>query len=201
MRTSSFDAQKKFAGRLAKQKKITAKQLPLQREIDVAISDEMSMWLQDTMGGVDMDEELPEEVSSVLAKPLDSMSLFTPLGAIATSQYAAARPLESINEKDDRERKERRDRAMGKSSSLSSPTRNIFPNTNNNNNDGNGISSPSYAEDDRIDFEEYSMAESTHSDTFASGMNTTNQSVASAGTLATTFSIQVSLEEGVIEKL
>ncbi len=49
----SFDAQIKFAGRMAKKRKITVKQLPMQTEIDLPLSKEMNQWLGSMMSSTD----------------------------------------------------------------------------------------------------------------------------------------------------
>ena len=103
--SAHFDTQEKFATRLRKSKKITAKQLPLERDVShVPMSMEMMDWIADTMTPDD-DGNLPDTVSSTMTPPLDSMSLYTPLGALAASQYAAVKPVESLNEKELRRRK------------------------------------------------------------------------------------------------
>ena len=107
----SFDTQMKFAGRMTKKRKITVKQLAMTTEVDLPTSSEMDSWLGAAMHSAE-DGYLDEMVSNPLAKPLDSMSLYTPLGAIATSQYAAVRPLESTNEREEREFRERKSRRM-----------------------------------------------------------------------------------------
>jgi len=107
----SFDAQMKFAGRMAKKRKITVKQLAMTTEIDLPTSTEMDAWLGAAMHSAE-DGYLDEMVSNPLAKPLDSISLYTPLGAIATSQYAAVRPVESTNEREEREFRERKSRRL-----------------------------------------------------------------------------------------
>lgn len=90
----NFNAQLRFAKLLTKKKDVTAKQLPMKRVIDVPLSSEMVDWLNTTMesSGNELGlPELKEDVRSVLIQPLDSMSVYCPVGAMMHSQLAAAR--------------------------------------------------------------------------------------------------------------
>lgn len=92
----NFNAQMRFAKQLAKTKKVTAKQLPLQRQMDVSLSSEMAEWLQTTLETDNTSNELGlpqlnDDVSSVLLQPLDSMAVYCPVGAVMTNKLAAAR--------------------------------------------------------------------------------------------------------------
>ena len=103
-----FDSQEKFAKHLRKTKKVTAKQQPMEVDVShVPMSTEMVDWIADTLAE-DEDGNLPETVTSTMAPPMDSMNLYTPMGALSASQYAAVKPEESINEKERRRRKEQR---------------------------------------------------------------------------------------------
>ena len=103
-----FDSQEKFAKQLRKTKKVTAKQLPMEVDVShVPMSTEMVDWLADTLAEDD-EGHLPEAVSSVMAPPMDSMNLYTPMGALSSSRYAAVKPEESLNEKERRRRREQK---------------------------------------------------------------------------------------------
>ena len=173
----SFDAQMKFAGRMAKKRKITVKQLPMQTEIDLPLSKEMNQWLGSMMSSTD-DGYLDEMVSNPLAKPLDAMSLYTPLGAIASSQFAAVRPEESTNEREDRELRERKSRRLRATSST-------FPYNSTNS------SAELYPHDDGDGAEELSLPTSVDNGSFNTAINTTAASVTSA---STTWSSQRAIE-------
>ena len=64
----------------------------------VPMSTEMVDWLKETLTEDD-EGNLQEAVSSVVAPPLDAMNLYTPVGALSSSRYAAVKPEESLNEK------------------------------------------------------------------------------------------------------
>ena len=87
----NINAQMRFAKDLAKKKLVTAKQLPMKAKIDLPLSTEMVDWLQTTMASTGDDGMLSEDIGSVLIQPLDSMSVYCPVGAIMVSQNAAAR--------------------------------------------------------------------------------------------------------------
>ena len=89
-----MNAQLRFAERLLKVKKslgVTSKQLPMKREINLPLSTEMVDWLQGTFEDTSEDGDFTDPVTSVLAKPLDSMSVYCPLGAIASSKNTSLR--------------------------------------------------------------------------------------------------------------
>lgn len=86
-----FDAQLRFAKSLAKKKVITSKQLPMKHAVDLPLSSEMVDWLSTALTGTGADGMLNDEVGSVLIQPLDSMSVYCPVGAMMVSQHAAAR--------------------------------------------------------------------------------------------------------------
>ena len=89
-----------------KQRKIKAKQLPLQRDTsDVPMSTEMLDWLSSSLEP-DEDGNLPGDGVFRISSSMDAMGLYTPVGAIAASQYAGLKPEESLNEKESRRRKE-----------------------------------------------------------------------------------------------
>jgi hypothetical protein len=214
---SNFDAQLKFAGKLAKKRKINAKQLPMQTKVDVSMSSEMEAWLSSTL---ESSEEgyLDEVVGGPLAKPLDSMSLYTPLANIVASQYAAVKPLESTNERENRQLKERKSRRLGNSTSTFDPN-------NNNNNTSMSMSISEYGESypeqksymmdmglDEYGTEEISRVERVDDDdeyggiggmstmmesgSYNTGKNTTNQSIDETSTTSysTTWSMQKAVE-------
>ena len=100
-----FDAQERFAKQLRKTKNVKAKQQPMKVDVShVPMSTEMVDWLKETLTEDD-EGNLQESVSSVIAPPLDAMNLYTPVGALSSSRYAAVKPEESLNEKERRRRK------------------------------------------------------------------------------------------------
>ena len=86
-----FDAQLRFAKSLAKKRVVTSKQLPMKHAVDLPLSSEMVDWLSSALSGTGTDGMLNDEVGSVLIQPLDSMSVYCPVGAMMVSQNAAAR--------------------------------------------------------------------------------------------------------------
>ncbi len=188
----SFDAQLKYSARLQKKRKINAKQLPMQAEVDISISSEMEQWLSSAM---ESSEEgyLSDQVGNPLSKPLDAMSLYTPLGAIAASQHAAVKPMESINEREDREFRERKSRRLGNNT-----TTNTFNNTDS---IDMGHSYPAVPPvtvsddegDDRV--MELSRAGRVETSSLNTGFNTTTPSVdESISSHSTTWSTQSAVE-------
>jgi hypothetical protein len=112
---ANFDSQLRLSEKMKKTRSIKAKQMSM--EVDVShlpMSSEMEHWLSNTFVE-DNEGLLPESVASVLAPPLDSMGLYTPVGAIAVSAYAAVKPEESLN---DKERRRRWEQSAGEEDSL-----------------------------------------------------------------------------------
>lgn len=87
-----FDSQLRYANKLEKWKKLTTMSSAMERNIDLPLSSEMITWMNDSIELIDENGYLDNTVSSVLSKPLDSMSLFCPIASLITSKYTSSKP-------------------------------------------------------------------------------------------------------------